>query len=125
MKKAKHKKDPVGRLSFVASRDGKTLPKATRNQLPRCFWNVRATGNYDQDVKIGERLALEYLAFEEADKGGSGHLQMIVADMPRPLTDVETGFLITVSLAAGAGAAEARRVAKLWDEHHREAGAFE
>jgi hypothetical protein len=74
----------------------------------------RELANYDQDFKIGERLALEYLAFEEADKNGPGHLQMIVGDMPRPLTDIEIHFLILVSSAAGA--AEARRVAKSWQE---------
>jgi hypothetical protein len=41
---------------------------------------------------------------------------MIVGDMPRSLTGVEIGFLIMVSYAAGAGAAEARRVAKYWQE---------
>jgi hypothetical protein len=119
MKKAKPKKATtldIGNLSFVASRDGKTLPKATGEQWPRCFWNVAATGSYEQDCKIGQRLALEYLALEEADKDGSGHLQMIVEDMPRSLTGVEIGFLIIVSLAAGAGAAEARRVHKYWHE---------
>jgi hypothetical protein len=116
MKKAKPEKHSIGDLSFVASRDGKTLPKPTKDQLPRCFWNVAGTGDYHQDCKIGQRLALEYLAFEEADKGGSGNLQLIVRDMPHPLTGVETGFLIMVSIAAGAGAAEARRVAGYWLE---------
>jgi hypothetical protein len=103
-------------LSFVAPRDGKTLAKATGDQLPRCFWNVARTGEYGKDCKIGKRLALEYLAFEEADQGGSGHLQLIVEDMPRRLTGVEIGFLTMVSFAAGAGVAEARRVARYWQE---------
>jgi hypothetical protein len=100
----------IDNLSFVAMRDGKTLPKPTGDQWPRCWWNVASTGDYEQDVKIGKRLALEYLAFESADEDGSGHLQMIVADMPRPLTGVEIGFLIVVSRAAGSRAAEAGRI---------------
>ncbi len=71
---------------------------------------------YDQDCKIGTRLALEYLAFEEAQEDGCGLLQHIVDDMPRPLTGVEIGFLIMLSRAAGAGVAEARRVAKIWGD---------
>jgi hypothetical protein len=112
MKKAKPN---IGELSFVASRDGKTLPKATGDQLPRCFWNVAVTGNIRQDDNLGHRLALEYLAFEEADDGG-GNLQLIVSDMPRRLTMVEISFLTMVSLAAAAGAFRARQIAKYWDE---------
>jgi hypothetical protein len=41
---------------------------------------------------------------------------MIVEDMPRSLTGVAISFLMTVSCAAGAGAAEARRIAKYWQE---------
>jgi hypothetical protein len=118
MKKAK-KNTGIAALPFVADRDGKTLPMPIKDQLPRCFWNVAGTGDYGQDCKIGQRLALEYLALEEADKGGCGHLQMIVADMPRALTGVEVGFLMMVSLAAGAGAGEARRIAKFWDEQRK------
>jgi hypothetical protein len=44
MTKAKPKNASIGDLSFVASRDGKTLPKPTGHQLPRCFWNVTGTG---------------------------------------------------------------------------------
>jgi hypothetical protein len=107
----------IAALSFVASRDGKALPKPTKNQERRCFWNVAGTGDYDQDCKLGQQLALEYLAFEEADKGGPGNLlHMIVSDMPRPLTGAEKGFLIMVSYAAGAGADKARRVAAYWRE---------
>jgi hypothetical protein len=94
----------VSSLSFVAMRDGKTLPKATKKQLPACFWNVAGTGHYGEDCEIGETLALEYLALEEADSNGMGHLPKIVGDMPRELTGVEVGFLCTVSRAAGAGA---------------------
>jgi hypothetical protein len=100
----------------VASRDGKTLPKATGDQWPRCFWNIAGTGDYGQDCRIGQRLALEYLVFEEAQEDGGCHLQMIVEDMPLPLTGVEIGFLVMVSPAASAGAAAVRRVHKYWHE---------
>jgi len=109
MKKAK---PDISKLSFVASRDGKTLPKPKGDQGPRCFWNVTGTGDFGQDCDLGQRLALEYLAFEEADAGGPGNLPMIVGDMPRrPWTGVEIGFLSMVSYAARAGAFKARRVA--------------
>lgn len=106
---------PFAALSFVADRDGKTLPKPRKGQTPRCFWHVKSTGDYSRDCDIGEALALEYLAFEEADVGGPGNLQMIVGDMPRQLTGVEIGFLIMVSYAAGAGAGHARQVSSYWD----------
>ena len=113
MKKAK---PHISKLSFVASRDGKTLPKAKGYQSGRCFWNVPKTGGSERDDNLGQRLALEYLAYEEADKGGGGHLQDIVGDMPRPLTMVEIAFLQMVSFAARAGAYRARQIAKYWEE---------
>jgi hypothetical protein len=117
VKKAKPKNPSIGNLSFVAFRDGKTLPKATAKQCGRCFWHVKGTGDDSaKDDKLGQRLALEYLAFEEVDIGGGGNLQLIVSDMPRPLTMVEIAFLQMVSFAARAGAFEARRIAKYWDE---------
>ena len=93
----------VGRLSFLAMRDGNTLPKPKRGELPRCFWHVKPSGNYVADCVTGEKLALEYLAFEEEDVGGAGHLPSIVSDMPRALTGIEEGFLSMVSYAARAG----------------------
>ena len=65
----------ISDLSFVAD-----LVKPKR----RCFY-VSSTGDDLSDELLGERFALEYLAFEEADKGGAGHLQLIVEDMPRKL----------------------------------------
>jgi hypothetical protein len=114
-KSASAKLPAIAGLSFVASRDGKTLPKPIGDQCGRCFWNVAATGDYTQDCDTGARLALEYLAFEEADVGTPGHLQWIVEDMPRTFTGVEVGFLQMVSFAAGAGAKEARRISAYWD----------
>jgi hypothetical protein len=80
----------------------------------RCFWRVKSTGNGRDDGKLGQRLALEYLAFEEADKGGAGNLQLIVRDMPRKLGLIEISFL-QVSYAASAGAYRARQVVAYWD----------
>jgi hypothetical protein len=70
---------------------------------------------YDADSATGQALALEYLAFEESNMEGPGHLQCIVGDMPRDLTAVETSFLILVSWAAGAGAERARQIVAYWD----------
>jgi hypothetical protein len=82
---------------------------------PRCFWYVTATGDHREDGRLGCRLALEYLALEEADKGGAGHLQLIVQDMPRKLGPIEISFLTLISYAAGAGADYARCVSAYWD----------
>jgi hypothetical protein len=103
-----------GRLSFVADRDGKTLPKPKRDQYPRCWWHVKPTGDYGADCATGEKLGLEYLAFEAEDDGG-GNLALIVKDMPRKLTGIEVGFLTMVSYAAGAGVERARKVDAYWD----------
>jgi len=101
------RKTNIADLSFVANTGGK--------RGPRCFWNVRATGDYGADSVTGQALALEYLAFEESNKEGPGHLQWIVGDMPRDLTGVETSFLILVSWAAGDGAERARQIVAYWD----------
>jgi hypothetical protein len=86
-------------------------------------WNVRPTGDYGKDCNTGHRLALEYLAFEEKDNGAhGGHLQGIVASMPRKLTGVEIGFLTLISLAAGAGAHRARQINDYWECCAKEAG---
>jgi hypothetical protein len=87
----------IADLSFV---------KSKRNGR-RCFWHVRSTGDDCKDEKLGQRVALEYLAYQEADTG--------VADMPRKLGPIEISFLTLVSYAAGAGAYKARRVAAYWD----------
>ena len=106
----------ISRLSFVAARDGKTLPKPKGNQLGRCFWHVKSSGDYGKDCVNGRALALEYLALEEEDSDGPGFLQLIVADMlPRKLTGIEVGFLTMVSYAAGAGAERARRISAYRD----------
>ena len=96
----------VSDLSFVASG-----PKSKG----RCFWHVRSTGDGREDEKIGRRYALEFLALEEADQEGPGHLQLIVKDMPRKLGAMEISFLLLVSRAAGAGADKARRLSAYWD----------
>jgi hypothetical protein len=93
----------IGDLSFVADR---------RKGKRRCFWHIPKTADPEE---LGLRLALEYLAFEEADKGGPGNLQLIVQDMPRELAPAEIGFLTLVSYAAGAGADKARKVKAYWN----------
>lgn len=103
--------------SFTAIRDGKTLPKPKGRQFPRCWWNVKASGDRFTEEALGHRLALEYLDYEHASsaQGGPGHLPMIIADMPRALTGVEIGFLTLVSYAAAHGRDAARRVAEYWE----------
>jgi hypothetical protein len=96
---------PVARLSFVASRDGMTLPKWTEGQLPRCFWHVKPTGDR-----------------QEADSHGLPLLPGIVADMPRKLTGVEIGFLSVMSHAARAGVGAARELVAYWERCRKEEG---
>lgn len=91
-------------LSFVLDRPRKG----------RCFWNVKPSGRYDADCRLGERLALEYLAYEEADVGGPGLLPSIVCDMPRELTGVEIAFLQLVALQARAGRGRAQQIVGHW-----------
>jgi len=107
--------DPCAKVSFFAMRDGKKLPKATGTQLPRCFWNVRPTGDYRRDCRTGENLALEYLELQERPNSCS-YLQIIVSDMPRELTGVEIGFLTVVAHSAAAGASAGRSVVRHWRE---------
>jgi hypothetical protein len=107
--------DQLAKVSFFAIRDGKILAKPTASPLPRCFWNVRSTGDYGTDCRTGENLALEYLELQERGDSGS-YLQLIVADMPRKLTGVEVGFLTVVAHSAAAGANEGRRLVRYWSE---------
>lgn len=102
-------------LSFVASRDGKALPKPVSDELPRCFWHVKSTGDYQLDTQLGTQIALEYLAYEDADKGGAGILNLIISDMPRPLGDVEDAFLQLVGLVAKNGYQRAQQIVAHWN----------
>ncbi len=104
-------------LSFVASRDGKALPKAKKGEISRCFWHVLPTGEYGTDNEQGSRLALEYLLYEE-HKGANSPtiLPQIIGDMPRPLGGIEIGFLTLVGFAAEAGANRARGISAYWDD---------
>jgi hypothetical protein len=70
---------------------------------PRCFWHVVPTGDHEQDEILGERMALEYLAYEHADADGPGLLSHIVSDMPRSLTPIEIAFLAIIAYSARVG----------------------
>ncbi len=98
-------------LSFVSDRK-----KPLKGRQPRNFWNVTPTGDYGKDCETGSQLALEWIAYEEANIGGPGILSKIVEDMPRELSGVEIGFLGMAGIAARAGAGEGRRVAAYWDD---------
>lgn len=114
---------PLDLLPFTALRNGKELPKydTTKNELPRCFWNVEPTGDYAADCRVGNKFALDYLLYEEADGGGSGCLNLIVQDMPREFSGIEYGFLHMVCFAARAGAYRAREISAYWAEREQEA----
>lgn len=94
-----------------------------RKRLGRLFWNVTPTGSYSEDCRLGGRLAVEYLAYEEQDDGG-GLLQHIVGDMPRELTGVEIAFLQLVALQAKAARGRARQINEYWERSfHKEEAA--
>lgn len=102
-------------LPFIGERR-----KDEPGKWPRHFWRVSPSGDYTLDCKIGRAFALQYLAYEEANLDGSGILNLIVADMPRPLTGLENGFLQMVCFAASAGGHEARRVDAYWKRRFEE-----
>jgi hypothetical protein len=111
---------PIARLSFVKTLDRLHESPSGRSS-GRCFWDVRPSGDYVADCVTGETLALEYLAYEEADTGPGTILALIVGDMPQKQTGVEVGFLIAVAYAASAGAQRAREVVAYWDRRRKEA----
>lgn len=116
------RRDAVASLSFVASRDGKTLPLPKKDQWSRCFWHVKPTDDWDQGNLIGRRLALEYLAFEEKNVGPP-LLGWIVRDMPPGLDGVQVGFFSLIAHAAAAGASRAREISAYWDRCRKLIGA--
>ncbi len=107
--KTRRRVSPWERLSFIADRKKAGLPEG---RFPRCFWNVKPTGDYVEDCDTGQRLALEYLRFIAA--GNVPDLPAIVGDMPRPLTGIEVGFLSLVGSAAQTGFRPTLRLTQLW-----------
>jgi hypothetical protein len=95
-------------LSFVTKRR-----KRAPGVLPLHYWTVQPSGDYEADCVTGDRLALEYLAYDEAE-GDFPLLGLIVADMPRETTGVEVGFMSLIGFAARKGAGEARRISTYW-----------
>lgn len=97
----------IAALSFVGSR-----PKGEPG-VPRKFWTVVD----HHDARLGQILALEYLAYEEQDhlRGDPGLLPNIVSDMPRDLGQTEISFLTLVAYAAAVGRHEAVRVNNFWE----------
>jgi hypothetical protein len=58
-------------------------------------WNVRPSGDYEQDCKFGHSLAQEFLTYRN-----SALLGQIVRQMPVEHTGIEIGFLSAISQAA-------------------------
>jgi hypothetical protein len=103
------------------------FPQGIGKRRKRCWWHVRPPGNYapgnftpddyTADNRLGYELALEYLRYEQRSDCGT-FLQVIVNQMPRPLSGIEIGFLIVVATAAsrhGLISAE-RAVASCWQQ---------
>jgi hypothetical protein len=106
--------DPVGKLSFVATRKRGKVPAG---KLPRCFWNVNSTGDDRRDDALGKKLALEYLKYESAELADRGHpiLANIVDDMPAMKGAVEMSFLHMVGFGLKGAYAEVKRITDYWD----------
>lgn len=102
----------------------KTATRGEPSAPPFLNWdNVKATGDYALDCEIGRKIALSYLAYEEANgENRGGHLAGIVEKMPRSLTGVEISFLQIVSFAAAAGADRGRQVVGYWKRCSKKAG---
>jgi hypothetical protein len=75
----------VAKLSFVRGRN---------------FWHVEPTGDWVDENKIGRRLGLEYLEFQQ--RHDLPILGWIVKDMPREFTGIEVAFLGVMALAVAA-----------------------
>jgi hypothetical protein len=52
-----------------------------------CTWNVKPTGNYGDDCKIGRQFAIDFLQSCDGTVGWSALLPAIVADMIRAGTN--------------------------------------
>lgn len=100
----------INALPFIGKRK-----KHEHGKHPRHFWRVKPNGDYGQECKIGIDYALKYLAYEEADRGGT-ILANIVSDMSRDLTGIEIGFLQMVAFAAADGVGRARRISAYWTD---------
>jgi hypothetical protein len=93
------------------------FPQGVGKRRRRSWWHVTATGDYSADHRAAYELALEYLRYERASDCGT-FLQVIVNQMPRPLSGIEIGFLTVVAIAAsehGLISAE-RAVASCWQQ---------
>lgn len=97
-------------LPFVAPRH-----RPRKGQLPRNFWSVKASGDYEIDCETGEAYALLFLA-AEAEANSGTMLEGVVSDMPRDadFTGLELGFITMIGFAAQAGAGRAREVSAYW-----------
>jgi len=106
---APRKPHPIESLPFVEDR----VPKS-QTDIRRCFWNVQPTGDYGEDCRTGSRFAIEYLRYQ-VSFDSSGHLSLIMRDMPRETTGIEIGFLSIIDIAAKSGLAQAEGVIAYWD----------
>jgi hypothetical protein len=73
-------------------------------KAPRDFWAVTPSGNYGLDCDAGSTLALQYLEFLAAGRGGWAILQAAVLDMiaKGDRSGVAVGFMGVISRALAA-----------------------
>lgn len=80
------------KLKSKRSSPFKHLPFVTDYADGRCFWDVKPSGDYSEDVKRGVNIAQIYLSAIE-HKNATPPLQWIVEHMPRELDGCMVGFL--------------------------------
>lgn len=97
-------------LPFVRQRD-KTEVDLSAGILPRDFWSIGETGDYEADFRLGKMLAERYIDLLASDDF-MPLLGVIVQDMIRKgrFAGVEIGFLHLVEEHAFRGACEAQPV---------------
>jgi hypothetical protein len=75
----------------AANRRGARQGKRYRG---RNWWIVTPTGEWGLDNKIGADLAEELIAYERANGGGGGSLQLVVLSMIDHATEKDHGIIV-------------------------------
>lgn len=104
---------PITSLPFVADRK-KLSPSGNK----RWFWRVNPTGCLQTDVDTGTGFALDYVRFISRERS-CHQLAWIIADMPRPFTGIERGFIEGIGVAAIGGDAQLASNIARWERFKR------
>lgn len=86
--------------------DTLTLSFVTDSEDGRNFWDVKSTGNYECDWKLGSALAAEYLSLVRKQQVTAFMTTSIVNDFPKEKTGIEAAFLSHLTMGASGLAIE-------------------